>query len=300
MDTPPILHIGYPKTATIWFRKNFYPVISNIDYIERGIIRPLLMYPDDKQFDISYIQCFLKENYSKRMVICEEDFTDNNLDITRKYAVRLKTVFPGATIVLFVRQQLNMIVSLYSRYLLGRKGTLSINTYVDISSAGTINREPFNFHFLEYLNVLNIYVELFGKENVYVYLYEDFAQEPTEFLKKFILQFNFDVNSDNLNLRKRNVCIKKNLIPATRLFNYISKKKITSTFYLTDIPGWYNFTKKILITKANRYDGFGIVDPRKLPGKKNVDFIENYYKTSNRKLLEAFDLADMERFGYAL
>jgi len=38
----PIIHIGYPKTASTWFQKAFYPHLKSPRYIGRDAIKAAL------------------------------------------------------------------------------------------------------------------------------------------------------------------------------------------------------------------------------------------------------------------
>ena len=40
--------------------------------------------------------------------------------------------------------------------------------------------------------------------------------------------------------------------------------------------------------------------PEEILGNKNTDYIKQYYKESNQKLIDLFGLADIREFGYPL
>ena len=41
----PLIHIGYPKTASTWFRNQFYSKLSNVNYLDREEVKKLIIEP---------------------------------------------------------------------------------------------------------------------------------------------------------------------------------------------------------------------------------------------------------------
>jgi len=82
-------------------------------------------------------------------------------------------------IILSIRNQESMLRSLYSNYV-KNGGTLSFKKLLkDISFEGDLVEKK-----LEYHRLINSYYDAFGKENVFVYLFEEFQRAPDDVLSK--------------------------------------------------------------------------------------------------------------------
>jgi len=110
-----ILHVGYPKTATTWFQNNFYPYVENFRYVERELFNSLFF-----SRDVLAIKKYLTD-CEKDIVICDEALLitkKHKLSILEK-AERLRMNFSSPKIIIFIRNQLDIIESVYSQWLRG-------------------------------------------------------------------------------------------------------------------------------------------------------------------------------------
>jgi sulfotransferase family protein len=99
---------------------------------------------------------------------------------SRSVADRLAAALPNAKVLIVIREQRSMLVSLYKQYV-KRGGAASFERYVGTPPA----RGPvpaFRFDFLEYHRLINHYQDLFGAANVLVLTYELLRSDPQAFL----------------------------------------------------------------------------------------------------------------------
>jgi len=95
-------------------------------------------------------------------------------------ADRLAAVFPEARILVVVREQTSMFLSIYKEYI-RRGGAASLRQYLAAPSDGYWMPQ-FRFEFLEYHRLIGYYQDLFGVESVMVLPYELLQARPRAFL----------------------------------------------------------------------------------------------------------------------
>jgi len=283
-----ILHIGYPKTGTTWFQKMFYPNVSNYTYFNRKEFKEKLLLPEDIFFNYAY-----EKTKNNNYIICEEKILGvNNKNLLNKQKIeRLYKAFPNAEIVVFIRNQINIIESSYSQY---------------IHSGGTMTpTELILFFFISnkikrwnYYNYLKQYIDTFGKNKLNIFLYEDFKTNYNEFIKDFISKFNLDIKQNILN-KKVNKSYTSIMLKTARFTNKFSKTQIDfnrpDEVNYIDIPYLHQISHKI-------YSKLNIGKPFNL--QKNINkFIFNrlydYFIDDNKKLAKEFNL-DLKKYDYPM
>lgn len=173
-DTPPLIHIGYHKTATTWMQTALfqpvhgYRMLADHDEIFARVVQPhgLLFTPGPMQALIAERAADLPEGHVP--VVSSEILSGHPFhggQMSDDYARRLKAIAPDAKILISIRNQLKILPSVYMQYLL-RGGTLPPAAFF----AGTEVPGFFGFrpeHF-EYDRLVALYQSLFGRANVHV------------------------------------------------------------------------------------------------------------------------------------
>jgi hypothetical protein len=294
-----IIHIGYPKTATTWFIKQFYPKVKNASVI----------YYDDISFDMTEGQAYFnikpdKLNTAKELqIIMTHIFSGlvNGSWENGKYRFffveHLKKMFPDATIVLFIRNQFDLITSLYSSYL-KRGCTFKIDKLFteDLMAKGN----TVHYEFLDYLNLICLYQENFGKDRVRVYVYEDLLKDNTVFLKNYISHFGLDIDINNIVFTKSNEKLRSGLASFVRHTNMLISRGPQPKKNIMNLPWIYSLINK-QIDQLNKYAIWGRkINNESIMGEKLVSDIQEYYKVSNKKLMDDFGLGSIQEYGYPL
>lgn len=294
-----ILHIGYPKTGTTWFKKYFYPFVANFStlYIDDFSYNT---EPNNSLFEISSNINNLKEN----LIICSHKFTglenfkwDNG--IYRKFFIEnLKRLFPNALIVLFIRNQVDFIASAYSSYLT-HGGTF---TFKQLFKKGQLNDgKMFSFEFLNYYELINLYKLNFGNNNVHIFVYEDFLENKKSFINNYAKILNLKIDLEKLNYKKYNEKLRSNLASLIRFSNKFKKKGVQPKMYVLNIPWIFKWLNKKSIIKINNYKIWGkSLSNDDILGKELKSYINNYYKLPNKLLVNEFDLKIIEKYNYPL
>ncbi|NCO76577.1 MAG: sulfotransferase [Cyanobacteria bacterium] len=216
-----LIHIGYHKTGSTFLQKQvfnqenfgFISPWCRQDYYEKLLlVNPFL-------FDINKTRLFFEEKIEKAAkenlvsVISEERLSGsitsggyNNYDMANK----LYSLFPQSKILIIIRNQLDMIWSIY-KHRLNSDLTVGINEYLEQIQKEFPSFEPFfNFDYLQYHWLINHYQSLFGKDQVLVLPYEMLKDNKVLFLEKIS------------NFTKTNIDTKMNFSQVNKSYSYLS------------------------------------------------------------------------------
>ena len=283
-----IFHIGYHKTATTWFQKNFYPFVNHISFIERQKIRSYFYENNIENFDSNIHQVF-----------CDEELSGNIHNgglsgfLTDNVAQKISK-FNNPKVIIFIRNQYDIIASSYMQYV-KEGGNYSISKYISHSSFPRSNRSAlFSYAHFDYYRLIKLYESLIGKENIYVYLFEDFVQDNKGFISEFIKDHDFDILIEDLDFISNNRSYSYLSYRLARFFNCFTREKTLFKYYILHIPYLYKYVREILSRIS-----FSSLKPRNLLTKKIKREILSYYKLSNSNLSKeyGFKLRDL---GYPI
>lgn len=305
----PIVHIGYPKTGTTWFQKQLYPKVKDIYFFSREELIEHLINIDIFSFDPPKARRELETLANgKRMVICEELLV-GGLDIPfglgefiKVMADRLRLVFPDAEIVIFVRNQVDIIASAYFQYIRSG-GTYSVRKYLNANktfNAFFKNHLLYSLKFFQFDLTIRYYEKLFTKEQVSVFLYEDFKTNTEQFVEEFLGEFNLGFPKTVSHKTIENLRFSKPLIVSMRFFNHFYAKNTARKSHWINVPKFY-----ALFLQTHLYLNRWAVLSRwrkstSILGKNNIEKINNFYKASNQNLAKYVELKQLRNFNYPL
>jgi len=283
-----IFHIGYHKTATTWFQKKFYHKVLNVEYIARSKIRSFF-YENQEQVFAS----------SKDLIFCDEELSGNIHNsgmsgfLTEAIANKISK-FENPNVIIFIRNQYDIITSSYLQYV-KEGGNYSLSQYIYHKKYTRSNRTAlFSYSHFDYLNLISKYENLIGRENVYIYLYEDFVNNQKQFIESFIKEHNFEIDITSIDFSKTNSSYSYLSLFLARIINSFSRKNVLYKYYIFHIPLIYEYARVIL----RRISIFPIHNKSFL-GKKIQTDIQKKYAESNKKLISAYNL-DLEKYNYPL
>lgn len=178
-----LLHVGYHKTATTWMQQRLFVPEHGFRQVARHAeawkhvvgVHGLLFDPRNMRDAITEGMAELREG--EVPVVSSEILSGHPLyggmssDV---FAERLKEIAPDARILISVRHQRKMLISVYMQYL-SRGGTMSPATFfAGDPDLGFYGFRPENF---EYHRLVAHYQRLFGAENVHVLSQESLAKD---------------------------------------------------------------------------------------------------------------------------
>ena len=191
------IHIGYHRTASTMLQVHGFPLHHEIQmlnspqtFLDEYFVTNFVEIDDLEfnannfmnNFEIRVFDILGKPKYNMICGISEENISGHfwNGSGNKLLAERVKEVFGNVKVIIFVRNQLDLIASLYGNYIKNSGGTKSIKGLInDDSMVG--NRV---FSKLCYHRLIEHYVSLFSKENVLVLCYEDFNNGTVKTLNK--------------------------------------------------------------------------------------------------------------------
>ena len=290
-----ILHIGYPKTGTTWFQKNYFPFVKNAVFISNRKIKTLLGSNNNRFPEELVIKKVSELKQKGRLIISAESLVGKP-QIMQQSATYYKNVFGSATIIIFIRNQVQKYASIYSEYIKAG-GVKKLENFL-INTEGELHAGEKHC----YDKTLAIYQSVFGKDNVKVYLYEDFADDIKGFVNDFTIENNIDIDLKSLKYKRVNKSLSPNLMNIKRLTNKFTKKKTgwrnldpSGKAYIFHIPYWYEFTYVVfkLLSKLNNQS-------KEILTSEQNDFLAAYFKKSNQRLIDEFGITDIKKYGYPL
>jgi hypothetical protein len=304
-----VFHIGYPKAASSSLQLNLFPFHSEIKNFSKN--SSLLKTSPFKEF---YNNIKLKESYvsnnkndnwqlltyfkshldSQKINIFSDEglvnqFHSSHVNMSLK-AKRIQSYFPKAKIIIIIRKQSDLLRSLYDFTPTKR----SINKWLkELFSSSNYNDFLSS---LEFDKTISLYSNLFGKENIGIFLFEELKFSPDIFSQKLSNFLGISKEELLFNLKKtpRNTYDGKN-----KKFKRLRSKIFPNLVFSNYLPDRIrnNIKQKII----EYIDHIKIIDSSKHSkiNNKNMEIINNYYKTSNQKLIKKINL-DLKKYNYPL
>lgn len=289
-----IFHVGYPKTASTWLQRKFFPQIVSHTYVDLAETNNIFVRVDSLGFDAAHVRnqfsgcngvLFSSEGL---VTIFKHGWDYANTFIAN--AQKMHATFPQAKVLLLLRRQQSMICSAYMQHV-KNGGNYSLRKFL-------YGGRSFSFDHLMYHRVIEYYDFLFGADNVFVYLYEEFNESPQLFIRKLSEDLHIKVKFDNVSYDVVNMGLRKYMLPIMRFVNLFTKPYVGQKMFI--IPLRMTFVLVQFLNKMNRYSIFGKHLNDSMLSRCDLDFISNYYKESNRQLAKRIGGDAMKKYGYYL
>ena len=195
-DRQQLIHIGYHKTASTWLQMQLFdnPDAGFVSPYSAADIKRLLITRTPFDFDLPASKAFFASFSQPRddglvPVISRERLSgamaSSGYD-SREYANNLYRLFPGAKILIVIREQKDMLWSSYNQYIKSGCGPLKLRHYLGMfqNPVMTPKLPVFGLPRFEYHLLIEYYQQLFGATNVLVLPYELFREDPACFVRQ--------------------------------------------------------------------------------------------------------------------
>ncbi len=186
----PLLHIGYHKTGTTWLqRRVFSNAKAGFSLIKGGGILVYLVEANPFDFKLGKVRKKIeprtREAQAQNLVPVISWERLSGMPHSGGYdskiiADRLAAAFPNARVLVVIREQTSMLVSVYKEYI-REGGAATFRQYIT-APPGRPRVPLFRFDFWEYHRLVGYYQNLFGATNVLVLPYELLQTQPETFL----------------------------------------------------------------------------------------------------------------------
>jgi hypothetical protein len=306
---PVLVHVGFPKALSSWLQKqwfvpeNGYATVMDPVQVQLQLIDPTPFAFDGDRLRPE-IQASKQASQSGLVPVITSEALAGNMYCGgfngRECIDRVVQVAPQARVLLIVREQRQLIRSLYKSLV-----TWGMPHSIDRLLNPTEPRlsPQFNFDFLRFDQRLNYYQQCVGRDRVLVLAYESFAENPESFLRAI---GDFAGVSENYASRPAQAPAKRKVNAGQTLAN-LYLQRLHNYFFLS---GPFNYSglmrpdealwqKRVARSKRNPLPGF--MDDwfeasfaRKVRDKTQGEFAE-----SNRRLQELSGL-DLAAYGYEL
>jgi len=299
----PILHIGYHKTATTWFQLSVYPNVPELAYIPKEKVKKAFLKPHALSFDPARTRRKIDKARRKiakarggagRLALCEEALSGHYRNaglhgaLAFDMARRLHETFGSAEIVIFIRNQPDIITSAYLQNL--RRGEpwppgrfLRPTAHLPPHLRRPFRRPEFHLDHFVYPPLIRRYQALFAA-HVHVFLHEDLRADQDRFLADFGARLGIAIDPARLPASKPNMSYRAHTARLARLLNRLAVDGAVEAFH---IPLIRRDWRRGLLEAWNRGPLAGPrLTPRRLFGDEAVAAIERHYARSNRELEE--------------
>jgi hypothetical protein len=252
----PVIHLGYGKSASTSLQECVFPYIPEIYYYGKGArdesnkrigclskeavtitlklinIEHFANFTDDEINDVNMHVKNAQDN-NKVFLFSNEQFSESVAPLFQ--AQQMKSLFPNGKVVIVIRNQYDLLRSLYKYrgHFLEfapephRGKYVSFKNFVDYAILNMKDRgghKARDWHgdyvrIINFSNYIDRYIDVFGRSNVGVFLFEDFVNDRKTFISS-MLDF-MSIDSKNVNLEFGG-CRENTSIP----LSYIRLKKI--------------------------------------------------------------------------
>ncbi|MHA3793012.1 sulfotransferase [Sphingomonas sp. YL-JM2C] len=256
MTPRPLVHIGYHKTATTWFQRCFYPRVEGRRYVPQPLVRRALLDPHALHFDPATARRLLGDGLDTA-ILCEENLSGGLHNgglagcLSKDVAARIRATLPDARIVVVVRRQADAIASAYVQYVKGG-GTHGVERYLfgrDYLGPHAPEHDEvprFRFEHFAYDRLIALYDDLFGRENVHVYRYEELRADPPGFIRAFMAEHGLAAPVGDIDFDPANRGLGRLLLRAVRLANRFTARAVADKSCLVHLPYWYKISRRLM------------------------------------------------------
>lgn len=312
------IHVGLHKTASTFFQTEVFPHFENTICLTRPYTQQSrgfnkLQFADDTVYAPEELKLELKqiEQDNKNLIISDEylsgELHSNYLNRSL-IANRLSKIFPQAEIILFIRGQKDILLSLYNQYV-KMGGTEPINNYIWLPKEKYTyfmycSQEKKNYwrkstryynhlakninpqHFL-YSNLIKKYSQYFPK--VHIFLYEDFCRNPQQVVTRIqnIVQQPLKPERNNFLFSKKNQKLSDRKIEITRYQNIVKPVLKTKNRYIIRLCAL--FYGSLVEPKENKYSSFSHEE-------YVAQLINDYYRQDNQKINQQYPYLGLQNY----
>ncbi|TGD71886.1 hypothetical protein E4634_17400 [Mangrovimicrobium sediminis] len=304
----PLIHIGYSKCASTSLQRGFFKACNDLSYLgvqmdfadggedaHRAVYSiaslGICEYEQRKDEIRSSIQDFLEGKDS--VVISNEvlssgshtPFQRQGWCDTVTVAERLKAIFPNAKILIIIRNQLDILPSIYAE--ISKPSTVSVrwNDYISTAIGADIQGRGSLLHRLNYFNTYSVYADMFGHNNVKVAMVEDLTRDPETFLRDIC-----ELACPGKNIPVTEFSLKKENVRLTSLDK--AKKRLGSM-----LPGLSGFISSITQKNSTENPGSRFGSRPASYSAEQTEYLRKFYRQGNRALSESTGLK-LEEAGY--
>ena len=301
-----LVHLGLHKTATTWLQNTifadrewgFATPWSRAEVLERFVL------VDAMRFEAAATRGEMEpgrrraEDEGCVAVLSHERLSGNphsgGYD-RREIAERLAGAWPEARVLIVIREQRDMIRSVYRQYL-REGGALSLRRYLSPPRQGAARAPAFDPAFFEYDVLITYYQRSFGPERVLVMPYESLSEDPHAFVSA-IARFAGAEGEGSIRFERENVALSDVALLVKRPLNRLFVRDRINPTGMFSSPRFHAGLTRVL-ELGERAVPRSLHHARSQAWEKEIEErIGTFYAESNRRTGSLTGL-DLEAFGY--
>jgi hypothetical protein len=289
---PNFLHIGYSKAASTWLQR-LLKLQENIFFVYKtNYFFPLESINYKKGIDW-YSSKFKGADGYPVIIESQEHIilpgihpvlkcATTNIDSVKKIGDKIKLNLPKIKIILIIRNQVDMLISRYSQFIL-QGGTLSASDFLNALVFDTDNYKLYADY--RYAKIISLLYDIFGRQNVLVLFQEELKRNPARFIETLSDFFNVNIVYNPEKISRKNIAPSRFGLKIIKKLNHLLVKEIETIESKTKTIGpwilWAGLIKivrscdRILIKNRNK---------REFISELELQSIINVYSDDNRKL----------------
>jgi len=307
-----VFHVGYMKTGSTFLQNVIFAKANSLFF-------PRHSYAEDTHYLINEILTVSELEYSydharrsfhdlqnkspktsETLVMSEELLTGDLIYpytvSTKEYCDRLKKLDSNAKIIIFIRNQPSMLLTLYKEYL-QQGGTNRISGFLKQEGFNRLLTQRLNYYYL-----INYYEDVFGCNNVFLACYEQLRDEATRTILD-MLNFASDQTHESLSQhgleesdleRRINVGTSQRFLGLARILNRYRKSRLNPSGIVSN-ESWRMF-KAI----DRRLSGFRATMSNESVAPIILDFAHTHFSVSNALLAQSYPHLNLEGRGYSM
>lgn len=292
---PPIFHTGFHKTGTTFLQHAFWPNVVGYTYTRKDSsqIKDILLSPYSGYFSPDEAKQQILDVCSGPFICSSEEFSSNprlggfnGLARIESYK-RIVKVFPEAKLVIMIREQKEMIKSLYVQYV-KMGGTATIDQLLEPHNRLKSLNPGFSFEYYCYDKFIDEVLEYWPKEQVYLYNYDDLKANEKSFLNKLSNDLDLAYELGLTDKEKSNVSMRYWTLMMLRILNRFSADLVIEKYYHFHIPGFFAASRKLMKFMDNNIPGNPKIQSEEILGADLCQYIDRFYERSNAQLLDKY------------
>ena len=305
MTTKLFIHPGFVKSATTALQAhlfNSHPNLLNIgkpyyrdgkpdrleahafiDYVRQ---EPHLSYDTDTATRMFSDCAGADFEHAAVASLSDERLTNTSGTDRTLAAVRLRDTVGEAGIIFVIRRQIDMLKAIYTMQFVGREISITFDQWMEVHFRHLLGNSVTMANYYEWISA---YAEIFGRQNVGIFLYEDLVADSRSFVKQ-ITDFMGLNSSASVPLAE----------------GRSERGRSSGLSYLAarhPAVDAANQTARAVLP-GGLYDGIKNIMRRGGRAEPDLDVkwqteLNDYVRTGNQRLVEEYGL-DLKKYGYAL
>lgn len=288
-------HIGLTKTGTTFLQKELFPKLKGINYVkenEPNLRRLLIKILDKESLIFNSNECkkevikYLKPNQAN--LISNETLSGYPyIQYRDRVSIldKLHHMFPKAKIIVGIRSQPEMISSFYNQYV--QMG--GVKKPKDFIYSWEIDKErPYfdslDLETLKYSYYLKAIEDKFGRENLYIYVYEDMNKDLIYFVNG-MLSFLKEKDEVELSNIRYNLSLDNKQLKILRFINIFFKSKFNPSGLIRReyfFPKIGVITPNMLVQLLHLINKRTNIPKRMLFSNYDNNKLKDYYREDNK------------------